>query len=100
MKKLLALGFMLMILSAAVSAQTTRERIQKHRVREGVRSGQITRSERLELRKDQFRYKTLQRRAHRDGRVTPTEKRRLHKMRTENRREQFRFKHNRQRRVI
>lgn len=100
MKKLLAVGFMLMILTVAVSAQGIRERVQKHRVREGFRSGQITRPERFELRKDQFRYRTMERRAHRDGRVTPMERRRLHKMKAENRRDQFRFRHNRQRRVI
>lgn len=100
MKKLVALSFLVMILTVAVSAQTTRERIQKHRVREGFRSGQITRPERFELRKDQFRYQSMQRRAHRDGRVTPIERRRLHKQKAENRREQFRYMHNRQRRVI
>jgi hypothetical protein len=100
MKKLLALTFILMSLSFAVSAQGIRERVQKHRIREGFRSGQITRPERFELRKDQFRYQHMQRRVHRDGVVTPMERRRLHKQKAENRRQQFRYMHNRQRRVI
>lgn len=100
MKKLFTLGFVLMILTAAVSAQGIRERVKRHQVREGFRSGQLTRPERFELRKDQVHYKRMERHAHRDGVVTPIERRRLHKQRVENRREQFRYKHNRQRRVI
>jgi len=100
MKKLLALTFILMSFSFATSAQVIRERVQKHRIREGFRNGQLTRPERFELRKDQFRYQNMQHRVHRDGIVTPIERRRLHKQKAENRREQFRYMHNRQRRVI
>lgn len=100
MKKIFALSFLVMILTVAASAQGPRERFQKHRIREGFRSGQLTRPERFELRKDQFRYQNMQRRVHRDGVVTPIERRRLHKQKAENRRERFRYMHNRQRRVI
>ena len=100
MKKLFTLGLLVVILSAAASAQTPRERFNRLRVRDGIRSGELTRPETRELRKDRVQYKMMERRAHRDGVVTPIEKRRLQKKRAENRRELFRYKHNRQRRVI
>jgi hypothetical protein len=100
MKKLLLLSIAAVLLTAAVSAQGPRDGIRHDRIHEGFRSGQLTRPERFELRKDQGHYNNLQRRAHRDGRVTPMERRRLHHAKVHNRRETFRFKHNRHHRVL
>lgn len=100
MKKLFTLGLFLLLFAAIASAQGPRERINKMRVREGIRSGELTRPELRELRKNQVRYNRAQHRAHRDGMVTPLERRRLQKMRVENNRDLFRYKHNRLRRVI
>lgn len=99
MKKLIALSVIMMILSIAASAQIA-ERVRRHSIRHEFRTGDLTRPEVVELRKDQLRYNTMQRRAKRDGTVTPYERRKLHRAKVHNRREAFRFKHNRQRRVI
>jgi hypothetical protein len=100
MKKLFALGLILTLLSAAAIAQGPGDRYRRHNIRQGFRSGELTRLERMELRKDQFRLESMERRARRDGRVTPYERRKLHKMRAHTRREAFRFKHNNRRRVL
>ncbi|HEX7903695.1 MAG TPA: hypothetical protein VF487_07445 [Chitinophagaceae bacterium] len=99
MKKLIALSVMMVVLSIAVSAQIA-ERTRKHSIRHEFRTGDLTRPEAVELRRDQLQYNTMQRRAKRDGIVTPYERRKLHRTKVHNRREAFRFKHNRQRRVI
>jgi hypothetical protein len=101
MKKILILGLSVILFTAAASAQLgPRERIQNHRVTEGFNNGQITRPERFQLRRDELRYKTEQRHARRDGFVSPRERRRLHQMRRHERRETFRFKHNRHHRIF
>lgn len=101
MKRFLTLGFILVLLSVTASAQQgPGNRFRRQRMTNGFNNGQLTRPERFELRKDEFRYKTSQRRARRDGIVTPFERRRLHKIRQHGRRDQFRFRHNGRRRVI
>jgi hypothetical protein len=95
MKKLLILSIVAVLITATVSAQQLDGRLQRHSVRQGFKSGQLTRPERFELRKDQVRYHNMKRRAHRDGVVTHTERRRLHHRKAQNRRETFRYKHNR-----
>jgi hypothetical protein len=100
MKKLLLFSIVAVLLTVTVSAQRAGDRLQKHSIRQGFRSGQLTRPERFELRKDRVRYHRMDRRAHRDGVVTPIERRRLHHKKTQNRREVFRYKHNRHRRVL
>jgi hypothetical protein len=102
MKKIFILGLSLIFLSVAASAQQDNigDRFRRHRVEHDFNNGQLTRPERHQLRKDHFRYKVAQRRAHRDGFVGPIERRRLYKMRRHNRHESFRFRHNRLHRVI
>ncbi len=96
MKKILGLSLVLLMLSVAASAQSN---LRKHRGRNCTRN-QITVGERMELRKDAFRYKMLQRRSQKDGIVTPVERRRVQRARIEVRRDAFRFKHNARRRLI
>lgn len=100
MKKILSISFILILLSAAASAQRPGDNIRRHSVRQGFSNGQITRGERFELRKDVTRYKAAQRHARKDGIVTPLERRRIHKLKAETRRDAFRFKHNGRRRLI
>jgi hypothetical protein len=100
MKKILSISLVLILLSAAASAQRPGNNIRRHSVRQGFSNGQITRGERFELRKDAVRYKAAQHHARRDGVVTPLERRRIHKLRCETRRDAFRFKHNGRRRLI
>ncbi len=100
MKKLFVLGVMFTLLAAAASAQVAGDRIQRQRIERGSNNGQLTRPEKFRLQKDRTRLKVERRRASRDGRINPAERRRLHKMRKHNRRETFRLKHNRRRRLI
>jgi hypothetical protein len=100
MKKLLLLSIVALLLTATVFAQRAGDRTRRHNVREGFRSGQLTRAERFDLRKDQVRYRHMQHRAHRDGVVTPMERKRLYHKKVQNRREAFRYKHNRRHRLI
>jgi len=96
MKKLLAISFILLLISSAASAQSAR----RYRTREtGIRAN-ISGSERVQLRRDVFRYRTAKRSADRDGRIGPLERRRLHKMRCKTRRDAVRFRHNSRNRLI
>src|SRR5262245_15368147 len=100
MKKILALALILVTLSVAASAQRPGDRFRRHRINNSFNSGQLTRPERFELRKDELRYRSLERRSRRDGVVTPMERRKLQKTKRHNRRELFRFKHNGRHRII
>jgi hypothetical protein len=100
MKKILSITFILMLLAAAASAQRPGDNMRRHYIRHCFANGQITRGERFELRKDAVRYKAAQRHARRDGVVTSLERRRIHKLKCETRRDAFRFKHNGRRRLI
>ena len=100
MKKILALGLVLTLVSFAASAQRVEDRGKRYRMEQRFNDRQFSRPERFKLRNDIFRYRIQQRRARRDGFVGPMERRRLMMMRKHNRREAFRFRHNRSRRVI
>jgi hypothetical protein len=100
MKKILVLSLLVMLVSTTVSAQTQSDRLRRHRIYKGFSNGQITRPERFDLRKDQFRYRLQQRRVHRDGVVTPFERKRLNKTKRHNRLELFRYRHNNRSRII
>jgi len=101
MKKILPLSLILLFLSVTALAQRGQgNRIRGYRTTPYVGSGQITRPERFELRKDQFRYQTTRRKARRDGYITPFEKRELQKRKRATRRDAFRFRHNGRRRII
>lgn len=100
MKKIVAFSLVFTLLSVAVLAQGPGDKLRHQNINESFKKGQLTRGERFELRKNQARYHTMKRRAHRDGRVTPYERRKLHKTKAHNRRETFRFKHNRRHRML
>jgi hypothetical protein len=92
MKKILVFSLILVLTSAAASAQA--------RPGFGVRKGQISRPEKFELRKNVSRNLILRRRAQRDGIVTPMERRRIHRSKCDTRRDLNRFRHNGRRRMI
>jgi hypothetical protein len=101
MKKILFLGFILtLIFSVSASAQITESRRFRHQREMQDQSGERNRFERRRLHHDQFRYHMARRRAYRDGRISPFERRHLNKMRRHERRELYRFRHNRFHRVI
>ena len=100
MKKLFVLAVILTLLAASASAQRAADRIRRQRIERSFDNGQLTRPERFRLRKDETRLRVEKRRALRDGRLTPHERRRLNKMRRHERREMFRLKHNGRRRLI
>lgn len=102
MKKILFLGLMLTIIAASASAQTGRkaDRFRHHREMKSFRQGDLNRFELKRLHNGERRITSARKRAHRDGRVTPFERRHLSKMRKDQRRDFYRFKHNKSRRVI
>jgi hypothetical protein len=101
MKKIFFLGLILTFFSVAVSAQITEgQRFHHQREMRSSHRGELNRYELRRLHQDEFRYKMSRRRAHRDGIITPFERRRLNKMRRHERHELYRFRHNNHRRVI
>ena len=95
MKKITALSLILILFSVAASAQRgPGDRLRRYRTSQGFNSGQITRPEKFQLKKDAVRLNMVHRNVRRDGVVTPLEKRRLHKAKCKNRRDTFRFRHN------
>ena len=101
MKKILVFSLILVLISAAASAQTgPGSRYRKQGIQRGFNQGQFTRPEKFELRKDVYRTQIMQRKARRDGVVTPLERRKIHRSKCDTRRDAFRFKHNARRRLI
>jgi hypothetical protein len=101
MKKILVFSLILVLISAAASAQAGYgSRFRKQGIHRGFNQERFTRPERFELRKDIYRSQSLQRRARRDGMVTPIERRRIHRSKRDTRRDSFRFRHNVRRRII
>ena len=102
MKKILFLGLILtLVFSVSASAQIADgHRFRHQREMQGFRRGELNRFELRRLHHDEFRYRMARRTAHHDGRVTPFERRRLNHMRRHDRRELYRFRHNRFHRVI
>jgi len=97
----LAAAMLVAIAGASLAATATstpridrREARQHARIRQGARSGQLTRHEGRVLRRDQRHIARVERRAKADGVVTPQERRRItHAQNRENRRI-YRLKHN------
>lgn len=91
------------IFSAAALGQTTpgvdrRQRIQRNRVKAGVRSGQVTRREARSIRRSTAGNRRLERRVKAEGRVTWKERSRLHRKENRSSRKIFRAKHNKRNR--
>ena len=100
MKKIFAIGLVLTLVSFAASAQRVEDRGKRYRMEQRFNDRQLIGPERMKLRNDIFRYKLAQRKARRDGFVGPMERRRLMQLKQKTRRDSFRFRHNKFRRVI
>lgn len=101
MKKFLILSLVLVFTISSVAAQRgPGDRFRQLRIHQGVRSGEITRMERMHLRGDAIRLNMAQRNARRDGVITPVERVRIHRLKADTRRDLFRFRHNGRQRVI
>jgi uncharacterized membrane protein YebE (DUF533 family) len=87
-------------LSAVSMAQTPginrRERCEQNRIRQGVRSGELTRREAERLRAEQFRIRAYEARAKSDGSLTRRERYRLDHMLDRAGRDIYRQKHDNQ----
>ena len=105
MKKIFALSLVLTLVSFAASAQRIEDRGKRYRMEQRFNDRrfndrQLIRPERFRLRNNISRYRMEQRRPGRDRSIGPMQRRRLMMMRMHNRREAFRFRQNRFRRVI
>jgi hypothetical protein len=84
MKKVIALlSFVVLAGIIESQAQNTpavdhRQKVQHHRIREGVASGELTRPEAADARHDQRKIRRTERRVKADGIVTPNERARVH----------------------
>ncbi|MEI9807294.1 MAG: hypothetical protein WDO16_05085 [Bacteroidota bacterium] len=98
MKKLIVLGAFLTFVIISASAQGQRDNVRRERTEKVFDRGQLSRPEKFRQHKDESRFKGEKRKAFRDGKVSHTERRKLHKMKRHNRHHSFRMKHNGHRR--
>ena len=97
MKKLVLLGFAFTLLIASASAQSIRgDRNSKSH--NGFNDRRVTPGEKFRMKKNDVRYHRTERKFKRDGRLSRMEKRKLYKMKRNDRHDAFRYKHNRHRR--
>ena len=92
--------------ASLVQADTSTPRVdrrevrQHQRIRQGVRSGQLTRGEAARLRAGQRHVDRMERRAKADGHVSRHERRRLAHAQNVQSRRIYRLKHNRRQRTL
>ena len=93
--------FSAIIMALAISnadAQAVRQVRQHKRIKQGVKSGEITRAEAVNLRNGQKEIREDKREARADGVVTPVEKKEIRQGQRKESRKIFRKKHNRRER--
>jgi len=83
----------LSIATISADAQTTAKR-QHHRIKQGVKSGELTKAEAKNLRQDQKEIRQEKKAAKADGVVTPAERKDIRQDKRKESREIFRKKHN------
>lgn len=71
-----------------------RQQIQKNRIKEGLRSGELTVHETLHLRKQQQHINRLERAYKSDGHLTRSERHNLHRAQNKTSRQIYKKKHN------
>ncbi len=92
MKKIIFFAAIMLLISAAASAQIgARGKIGRRQ----CASNNISPIEKRELGKDVVKLRAAQRMANRDGVITPREKVRIHRFKAETRRDLSRYRHNR-----
>lgn len=97
----LGIAVLLLLGIAGVQAQSTpvadqRQENQKERIKEGVKSGELTRTETARLAKNHRELRRIERRAKADGEVTARERARLQRKENQNSRAIRRQKHDAQ----
>jgi hypothetical protein len=94
----LAVGCLPATASAATSSQTINQRQheQQLRIRQGVRSGELTRREAARLEAREAKIRRDERHARADGRITPRERRHLNRELNHTSRRIYRQKHDNQ----
>jgi hypothetical protein len=97
--KLLAATVIVMALSLHTTEAQIREGVQRHRMREGVRSGELTRSETRNLALRERNTRRDVRMAKRDGVITRRERREIRRDKRMTSRAIYRKKHNRRHRI-
>lgn len=100
MKKILMLGVVFALFTAAVAAQPGQNSIQRKRIHKGFETHQLTRGEKFKLQKNQAHYRHEKRKAMRDGKISRYERKKLGAIRKHNNRKTFQMKHNYRKRVI
>lgn len=96
---ILMLGFAFQIdAQREFRGQCQRGSIQKQRIREGVKSGDLTRPEVRQLAKQNRRIEKAKRHAAADGKITKAERRQLKQMKKHQNATIYRQKHDRERR--
>lgn len=91
------MAVLFLLLAAGASAQRIGAGPRPHAE---FRHKQVTPFERMQIRKDMYRNKRLQRKAQRDGIVTPREHRQIRRSKRDTRHDVFRYRHNPRRRLI
>ncbi|HAO47614.1 MAG TPA: hypothetical protein PLZ45_01685 [Ferruginibacter sp.] len=97
--KLFVTTALVLLLGAGIAEAQPGQRLQRHRIREGVRSGDLTRTETRSLVAGQRRLHRDVRRAKRDGVITRNERREIRRDKRMNNRAIYRKKHNRRHRI-
>ena len=85
---------LMLAISTATDAQAARSGIQRRRIAEGTRSGELTRHETRQLARQQRRINNEKREAHADGVVTGNERREIRRHERRANRNIRRKKHN------
>lgn len=93
--KLKLLATMVIMLALGLNTAEAQSRIQRHRIRQGVRSGELTRAETRNLAMQHRGTRRDIRRANADGVVTRRERKEIRRDRKHNSRAIYRKKHNR-----
>ena len=73
-----------------------REQNQKSRIRQGVKSGELTRNETRHLRKEEAKIGTLEQKARSDGEISKKEARKLDRFLDKAKRDIYKQKHDKQ----
>jgi len=96
MKKLLIILTLAILGSVSICAQTVQ---QNQRIQHGVVTGELTKKEKGQLKKQQKKLKRIKRKAMKDGVVTPKEQSRIQKQEAKLNRKIYRQKHDGQEQI-
>jgi Ni/Co efflux regulator RcnB len=94
MKKILFLGLILALFAAAATAQQTHgNRLQHQREFRSLQRTELNHQQQRRLHRNEARYELARKKAYRDGRITPSERRQLRRLKEYQRHELYRLRH-------